>query len=56
MFYKLRLWWNQLWIREDEFHQSLNIDTKSLRKMKPEGRKDYFIDLERRRTIAHNKS
>ena len=46
---RLRLWWNQLWLRSDEFH----FDAEACSEMTPEDRAEYMADLARRRYIAH---
>ncbi len=50
---RLLLWWYRLWIRKDEFHQSLKIDPEALACMSPEEQKKYLKDLCERREIAH---
>ena len=50
-----RLIWNRLWIRNDEFHKSLEIDVKAFSRMNESEREDYLFDLCRRRAIAHNR-
>lgn len=50
---KGRVWWNKLWIRKDEFHSSLNLDTDALLRLDKEGKKAYLRDLMRRRNLAH---
>lgn len=52
----LLLWWYRLWIREDEFHQSLSMDVKAIFEMNKEEEKEYREDLMRRRRIAHQRS
>lgn len=51
----LRLWWHRLWIREDEFHPSLDSDPLALSVMTPGERRAYLRDLYQRRAIAHKR-
>jgi len=51
----LLLWWYRLWIRKDEFHQSLDIDSELLMMLKKDKRKEYLHDLKIRRDIAHQR-
>jgi hypothetical protein len=46
------LWWYGLWIRKDEFHISLNMDTEAMRGMNDKELFRYRDDLIRRRTLA----
>jgi hypothetical protein len=50
---RILLFWNRLWIRKDEFHSSLDLDIEAVSVMNEEERKDYFLDLNRRRAKAH---
>lgn len=50
-----RLWWDRLWIREDEFHQSLSMDAEMMSEMTPGEQKEYLEDLVKRREIAHRR-
>ena len=52
---KVKLWWNRLWIRSDEFHHSLDIDIKAMSYMNAEQQKKYIADLCHRREIAHQR-
>jgi len=52
---KIILWWNRLWIRKDEFHKSLDMDFKLMRKISSEEKDAYIIDLVQRRQKAHDK-
>lgn len=52
---RLKLWWYQLWIRENEFHRSLNIDIEAVLVMNDHEKDNYMFDLVRRREIAHNR-
>lgn len=53
---RLRHFWRTLWIREDEFHRSLDLDVDYLGLLSEKERVHYFHDLERRREVAHNRS
>jgi len=53
MLNKIIGWWQRLWVRKDEFHSSLYINVKAVRKMEHEERLNYFKDLQGRRDIAH---
>jgi hypothetical protein len=50
-----KLWWDRLWIREDEFHQSLSMDAEMMSEMTPGEQKEYLEDLVKRREIAHQR-
>ena len=50
-----KLFWNKLWVREDEFHSSTDMDHRVLLAMNKEDRKTYIADLCRRRQIAHDR-
>lgn len=50
---RLRLWWNRLWIRKDEFHSSLSLDIDAYSDMTSEEQGKYMTDLGRRRSRAH---
>ena len=52
---RLRLWWYRLYIRQDEFHRSLNSDIEAMLVMDSSELKAYFKDLYRRRRIAHRR-
>ena len=52
---RIKLWWYRLYIRRDEFHKSLNTDSEALLVMDRWDRREYFIDLNRRRRIAHKR-
>ena len=54
MHVRLRLWWHRLWIREDEFHASLDMDADAMRYMNTEQVHAYTQDLMKRRQAAHN--
>ena len=50
-----RLMWHKLFIREDEFDNSLDMDGYAMLDMNKEDRKKYLNDLTRRRRIAHER-
>ncbi|MDD5357517.1 MAG: hypothetical protein PHS53_05260 [Candidatus Pacebacteria bacterium] len=52
---RLRLWWCRLWIREDEFHPSLDFDHEIIISLDSLGAKRYFDDIGQRRRIAHER-
>jgi hypothetical protein len=52
---KIRLFWNGLWIRKDEFHSSLDMDGEAMMHMNGKQRDRYMKDLVRRRNIAHER-
>lgn len=49
------MWWYRLWIRQDENHKSLDMDWRATVGMDEKGIKKYFLDLSRRRDIAHER-
>ena len=49
----VKLQWNRLWVREDEFHDSLDMDACVLLDMSPKQRDEYINDLVKRRQTAH---
>lgn len=51
----IKLQYDRLWIRKDEFHPSLNMDIGAMLEMDPHQRKLYLDDLMRRRQIAHER-
>jgi hypothetical protein len=53
--YKIRLWWHRLWIRDDEFHVSLDMDYKAMQQMTKDEQDIYINDLVKRRQKAHLK-
>lgn len=55
LLWRLRLWWSRLYIRKDEFHQSLSLDPFAYTEMNKEQRSKYLIDLASRRFIAHER-
>ena len=52
---RFRLWWRQLWIRKDEFHNSLDIDPEAMMEMDKRERGGYFSNLMNRRKTAHQR-
>ena len=52
----IRLRWSRLWIRENEFHPSLDSDAEYYYYLPSEGYTAYWQDLVRRREIAHRRS
>jgi hypothetical protein len=52
----LLLWWYRLWIRQDKFHESLDIDPLAMMVMTRKQRDRYMNDLIRRRNIAYYKN
>ncbi|MHB1118328.1 MAG: hypothetical protein ACYCZ7_02295 [Minisyncoccota bacterium] len=54
-FWKVRLWWHRLFIRRNEFHHSLDMDTDAMVRMSSAESKKYILDLVRRRSIAHER-
>jgi len=51
----IKLKWNKLWIRKNEFHNSLNIDGEAMFYMNEKQRERYINDLVKRRNIAHER-
>lgn len=51
----IKLQWNRLWIRKDEFHESLDMDARAIFDMDQRQRDAYMKDLMRRRQIAHDR-
>ena len=49
------LWWDRLWIRQNEFHRSLSFNGQACWRMSPKRRAAYLADLLRRRRIAHER-
>lgn len=47
--------WYRLYIRKDESHRSLDMDTEAMLEMNEEDQKKYITDLVRRRVIAHQR-
>lgn len=53
--YRLRHWYQRLWIRRDEFHPSTDLDIEVLGALEPSEQRWYHADLYRRRDIAHRR-
>jgi hypothetical protein len=53
---RLKLWWDRLWVRKNEFHKSLSLDEDLLEHMCECEQRRYSADLSRRRMIAHNRT
>lgn len=49
------MWWHRLFIRQDEFHKSLNMNALAMLEMTPKEQENYLKDLCRRREIAHQR-
>ena len=47
--------WYKLWIREDEFHKSLDLDMNAMLVMTHEQLEEYYAEIGRRRKIAHDR-
>lgn len=54
MRYSIRHYWYFLWIREDEFHKSLDIDVEYIQNCRA-NLNEHLNDLSRRRQIAHDR-
>lgn len=54
IYYKIKLFWNRLWIRKNEFRKSLEFDIEVFELMDKKEKELYILDLIRRRNIAHN--
>ena len=52
---KILLWWQRLWIRENEFHHTLATDTRIIVHMCSCEKERYGNDLASRRHIAHER-
>ena len=52
---RLLLWWYRLWIKKDEFHNSLSRDPDAMMEMGEQEMEEYFADLTRRRKVAHQR-
>ena len=52
---RIKLAWDRLWIRKDEFHKSLNMDGMLMLEMTTEEFQKYQLDLVKRRDKAHRK-
>lgn len=51
----VKLFWYRLWVRDDEFHPSLEMDHEALIDMSEEEERAYRADLRRRRCRTHQK-
>lgn len=51
----IKIQWDRLWVRKDEFHSSLNMDANAMLGMSQKQRSAYTRDLYRRRRIAHER-
>lgn len=49
------LWWNRLYIRKNEFHQSLEMDVLAMLEMTDKEKDRYLEDLIHRRNLAHQR-
>lgn len=49
----IKLNWNKLYIRKNEFHSSLDLDGEAMSHMNDKEREKYILDLVKRRNIAH---
>ena len=47
--------WNNLYIRKDEFHKSLDLDLNAMLVMDKKEREKYYKNIMKRRNIAHEK-
>lgn len=54
-FWRVRLLWQRLWVRRDEFHSSLDMDIVAMYNMTEAEREAYIWDLVKRRNIAHER-
>lgn len=53
---RLLLWWYRLWIRRNEFNQSLYLDHEAMLVMTDKEREHYdAADITKRRSIAHER-
>jgi hypothetical protein len=52
---RIKLWWDRLWIRKDEFHSSLDMNMEAMLEMTDKQREEYLNDLAKRRHIAHER-
>jgi hypothetical protein len=51
----LRFRWARLWIRKDEFHPSLDSDADYFLCLPREKQENYWLNLIKRRNIAHKR-
>jgi hypothetical protein len=49
---RILLWWHRLYLRHDEFHSSLNLDSCAYLVMNAKERKAYMRDLIKRKHLA----
>ena len=49
----LRIWWHHLWMRQDEFHPSYEIDSDYLIALGPKDSNVYILKVRERRQQAH---
>jgi len=47
--------WDSLWVRQDEFHSSLDMNVWAMLDMNKEEIKTYNEDLIKRRNVAHKR-
>lgn len=52
---KFRLLWHRLWLRKDEFHNSLELDSISFPWLTKSAQQWYINDLVKRRNAAHER-
>lgn len=52
---RIRQGWYRLWVRKDEFHESLSLDIDYYQILSKDDRIKYMKDLVRRREIAHQR-
>lgn len=52
---RVRLWWDRLWNRKDEFHRTYNPDSYIMKHMCRCERERYYTDVIRRRMDAHRR-
>lgn len=51
----IRLWWHGLWLREDEFHDSYELDIEAMWFMGSTDRESYVRNVMNRRDEAHQR-
>ena len=52
---RIKLFWYRLWVRKNEFHKSLEMDSFDMMTMNKNEQSKYLSDLCRRREIAHQR-
>lgn len=52
---RIKLAWDRLWVRKDEFDKSLDLDCTLMSTMTDEEWESYQFDLIKRRNAAHEK-